>query len=157
MIKKALKAVAVVVVVVFIGAVAFVPASPVSGATFNFIYTNYSNGSYQIITNTITTVNPVSSGGSSSFIYSNYSNGAWSITTNTLTSPVQNVPYFPYANGFIYGGSGGSLGFFGTSPATQQVTTAAVSVTEANTTTVSNLVTSVNALLAALKNLGLSH
>ena len=55
-------------------------------------------------------------------------------------------------DGAIVGKSGGTAGFFGTTPVSQQAAITAVT----NTATGTELATAINALRTALKNLGLT-
>ena len=146
MLKKILKAVGWVAVLVFVALIVFMPKMKTEGATITFVTSNYSNGTWYFQTNTVTTAGTPGGQGpaSISFVYSNQSNGVTYLLTNTISTAIAEEPYYVAAPGYDYGVTNGHVGFFGYVPVTQQI----VTVGEANTTTVTNLVN-------ALKRLGL--
>lgn len=110
----------------------------VNAGTLRYIYTDASG---TIVTNTITTYEPAGTAASLTYIYTDKDG---TVVTNAVTTPLQQAPYFAMGKGYSYNTKGGYIGFFGTTPVTQQV----VAVGSGDATTVSNIVT-------ALKNLGL--
>jgi ribosomal protein S11 len=70
----------------------------------------------------------------------------------TNTKPVGVAYEDPQLDGAILGASGGTVGFYGTTPVTQAAAITAVT----NTATGTELATAINALRVALKNLGIT-
>lgn len=150
MIRKIIAGILVVIAFLVILFAAFMP-SAARGATIVFVTSNFSNGTWYFQTNTLNTGgNPGPSGTTITFVTSNYSNGSVQLQTNNITTPTTQVPFYPVNGGYVYGMADGSIGFYGNSPATQQVN----SVIVTNLGTLTSVGALANAVIMLQSNLG---